>query len=162
MGPIPAKYFWPGFCALLLAMSVGSAVVTVVAAQSDGGAEIVASYDLASDERSDRREQRRENRELGWNLEVDLADRTPVGESTPVTIRVRDRHGAPLDDLEGQVRLHSPALADPVDESTLVPDPAVSGRYRAAIEFERRGLWDFVIRLQSDDHSYVGRVRKEL
>ena len=35
---IPSHIAWPAFIVLLLAMSIGAAVVTVVAARSDGGA----------------------------------------------------------------------------------------------------------------------------
>lgn len=46
MGPIPAKYFWPGFVVALLGVAVGSGVVTIWAAQSDGGAQIIEAKPL--------------------------------------------------------------------------------------------------------------------
>lgn len=35
---VPSHIAWPAFIVLLLAMSIGAAVVTVIAARSDGGA----------------------------------------------------------------------------------------------------------------------------
>lgn len=38
---IPSHIAWPAFIVLLLALSVGAAVVTVIAARSDGGAKLL-------------------------------------------------------------------------------------------------------------------------
>ena len=38
---IPSHLAWPGFIVLLLAMSITAAVVTVIAARSDGGVRLV-------------------------------------------------------------------------------------------------------------------------
>jgi hypothetical protein len=46
MGPIPAKYFWPGFVVGLLLVSVGFGAVTVWSALSDGGPRIIESEPL--------------------------------------------------------------------------------------------------------------------
>jgi len=162
MGPIPAEYFWPGFCATLLALSVGSAVATVVAAQSDGGAEVVGSYGLELDRRRALRDQRRENRALGWEVFVEIPEGAGPGESTDVRIRVVDRKGVPLEGLEGRVRLYSPALADPVDGAELASITGRPGEYRAGLEFERRGIWDFAVRVRADGDDFEARVRGEL
>jgi hypothetical protein len=41
---VPPHIAWPLFVALLLAMSVGLGVTAVVAANSDGGAQLVDGY----------------------------------------------------------------------------------------------------------------------
>ncbi len=38
---VPSHIAWPAFIVLLLAISVGAAVVTVIAARSDGGVRLV-------------------------------------------------------------------------------------------------------------------------
>ena len=51
MGSIPAKIFWPGLCIALLLLSVGTGVAAVVLSQSDGGAEVLDSYNRTVDEK---------------------------------------------------------------------------------------------------------------
>ena len=56
MGPIPAKYFWPGFVVALLGVAVGAGVVTIWAAQSDGGAKIIKAKPLPRQPHADAEE----------------------------------------------------------------------------------------------------------
>ena len=44
---IPSHIAWPAFVVLLLAMSVAAAVVTVIAARSDGGARVIEHVEAA-------------------------------------------------------------------------------------------------------------------
>ena len=44
---IPSHIAWPGFVVLLLLLSIGAAVVTVMAARSDGGARPVETVQTA-------------------------------------------------------------------------------------------------------------------
>jgi len=38
---VPSHIAWPAFIVFLLAISIGAAVITVIAARSDGGARLV-------------------------------------------------------------------------------------------------------------------------
>lgn len=69
MGPIPAKYFWPGFVVAILAVGVGFGAATVYYAVSDGGAKTIEAKPLPpQSERSGEADQ------PGNSLEVESTD----------------------------------------------------------------------------------------
>ena len=162
MGPIPAKYFWPGFVTLLLCFSVGTGVVAVYAANSDGGAEIVEGYELGAEQWEKEREQARENRRLGWEVDLQTTPATAGGPATRVAVTVREEGGEPVGGLDGTVELRSPAKSGALQTSSLTPVPDAPGRYRVELPLQRRGLWDFVVRLRHGGDEFVTRVRKEI
>ncbi len=154
MGPIPARYFWPGLCVAFLSLSVGTGVVAIMAANSDGGAEIV-------DEESSNR-QLVDRADGPWQIEVSLEQaRTGTGR-VPVELGVRDEDGEPVDGLEGQVELRSPAEAGVVDEAQIAPVDGRTGRYRVDLAFERDGLWDFVVEVRGGDETMTTRIREAI
>jgi len=54
MGPIPAKYFWPGFVVAILSVGVGFGAATVYYAVSDGGATLIEAKPLPPQSESSR------------------------------------------------------------------------------------------------------------
>ncbi len=154
MGPIPARYFWPGFCTALLCMSIGVGVVAIKAANSDGGAEIVESGDMD--------EQVRGGNEYGWSIEVVASQSSPDGERVPVQIVVWSSEQSPLGGLEGKVQLRDPSKAGVVDESTLIPVEDRPGVYRAQLAIDRDGIWDFVVDLEDGERQTTTRVRDSI
>ena len=162
MGPIPAKYFWPGFVTLLLTFSVGSGVVTVMAAFSDGGAQVVAGYSEGDESLERERRQARKNEALDWSVDLRPMGAPAGGEPATVELTVTDSSGAPLTGLDGRVTLRSPAKADPLGESKLAGVPGKKGTYRTKLPVDRPGLWDFVVELKRDESQFVKTYREEI
>lgn len=154
MGPIPARYFWPGFCIALLSMSVGVGVIAIEAANSDGGAEIVESGDMD--------EQIRDGNDHGWSIEVVASQSSRDGGRVPVQIVVRNSKESPLGGLEGRVQLRDPSKAGIVDQSTLTPVEDRPGVYRAELAIDRDGVWDFVVDLGDGKKQATTRVRESI
>jgi hypothetical protein len=161
MGPIPAKYFWPGFVTLLLTFSVGSGVVTVMAAFSDGGAEVVSGYAEGDESLKRERRQARQNRALDWSVDLQPVKADGDGPTT-IELTVTDSRGTPLAGLDGKVTLRSPAKSDPLGESTLAGVPGKEGTYRTELPVDRRGLWDFVVELKRNEAEFIKTYRREI
>jgi nitrogen fixation protein FixH len=154
MGPIPARYFWPGLCIALLSFSVGVGVIAIKAANSDGGAEIVESGDMDK--------QIREGNEYGWSIEVVASQSAPDGGRVPVQIVVRSSEDSPLGGLEGSIQLRDPSKSGVVDESKLTPVEDRPGVYRAELPIDRDGVWDFVVDLDDGERQTTTRIRESI
>ncbi len=77
MGPIPAKYFWPGFVAAILTVGVGFGAATVYYALSDGGAKLIEAKPLPSQS-----EGAAETDESADSREVESANEVPAASET--------------------------------------------------------------------------------
>ena len=161
MGPIPAKYFWPGFVTALLTFSVGVGAVTVYAANSDGGPQVVENYDEKAANWGEELERRRNSRALGWQMSLETFEPAGASEQTRVEITLRDASGQPLTGLTGSVDLRRPSLAGVQATSKLKSVPSKPGVYRAELPVNRRGLWDFDITAERGDDLFVKTVRKQ-
>jgi nitrogen fixation protein FixH len=160
---IPPHIFWPGFVIALLMISITSGVITIVAAQSNGGPQIISSYstETASD-RADLRRQHARNRRLGWSVDVHATSPVAEGTQAPVTIEVRDDRGAPLSNVTGTVELRRPSIAGAIAKARLRPIEGEPGVYRVQFPLDRPGLWDFSLRLERGDDVFTADLRKEL
>lgn len=162
MPKIPAHIFWPGFCVALLCFSVATGVTAIVAAQSDGGPQVVEDYKLGAEHWEKERQQAKENRKLGWSVSVEPSSVASPGNQASVDLVVRDQSGEALQGLEGSVELRSPAKSGALGESKLQDLAGRPGHYRVELPVDRRGLWDFVVKLEKNEDDFETRVRKML
>lgn len=85
---------------------------------------------------------------LGWQVEVEGLD-TP-GRTLPVTIRVRDRTGLPVEDAQAVLMLLRPGAAAPVRRSALArTEPGV---FQGALLLPDAGRWLVEVELRQQDH----------
>lgn len=136
---IPSHILYPGMVLSLLTFSVCSSIVLVMAARSDGGAQVVPGYYEESVNWDARQVVRRESEALQWDLQLEM-DRTADG-----VLRVFDVHAQPIVGLEGTLRLRRPQLADDVAVAALQAVEGEPGVYRFEHPEAAPGFWDVVL-----------------
>ncbi len=159
---LPPHIGWPLFVIAILMMSVGAATITVIAARSDGGAQVVSDYQAVGVNWNERAAVQAASDNLGWTAEVQVADETLENGLRPVMLTVRDRDGQPITDLQGTVRLERPQLAQAVTQLPVQPLPDALGPYVFNAPITATGLWDFVIDVTHGDARFVTTVRTEV
>lgn len=159
--PLPPHIAWPLFVVAILMMSVSAVVVTIVAAHSDGGAQVMAEYHGQATSWDEQARQQAASDQLGWHAQVSLhgvgADGLRI-----VHLTLTDRNGASLTGLTGTVRLERPQLAQPIAELPWVPMAGAPGTYELYAPIDAPGLWDFHIRATQGSDLFLMRVRKEV
>lgn len=156
---VPPHIAWPAFVVALLLLGIGSAFEALFAARSDGGAQIVENYYDEALSFDETRAAQVASDALGWTAEVSVG--ACEGGLCPVEVAVRDRGGAPIDNLTGVVRASRPQDATAVARLPLSPSET-PGVYRQLMPIARAGLWDFAIDAQRGDDRFLTTVRRDL
>lgn len=158
---LPPHIAWPLFIVALLGMSITIAVITVVLARSDGGAQIVDDYYQKAINWDETHARQAASEALGWQTNIvvgtDLADN-----ARPVTITITDRNGTPVTQLQGTVRARRPHLSDVVAERPLQSVAQQPGVYQNTFPIDQVGLWDFEIVAEQDTLLFQTIIRKEV
>lgn len=136
-------YGWPLFVIILLVSSVTMMGLVVMAARSDGGAQVVDDYYEQAVNWDSLAEARSAAVTLGWTSDLSL-ERTETG--LEGIISFRDSTGASISGYTVLVSLRRPQLAAEVDEVTAELD-ALSGTYSFSTSHSGQGLWDIGARL---------------
>jgi nitrogen fixation protein FixH len=150
---IPAHILWPGLVVGLLLFSVGTQVVLLQQAKSDGGEQIEADYYKRAVGWDERRAREEASDALGWQVEV------RAGSSLRLVFK--DLGGAPVEGLEGEVSLRRPQLAAPVGEGALEAVPGAPGVYQVPAPQWQPGLWDVQIEARRGGAQFLRTVRYE-
>ena len=156
---LPPHIAWPGAITGLLLLSLGYGVAVVVAANSDGGAQVVEGAsapvspgDAAAAIRS---------AALGWTLTARAAP--SVGAARTVRVTVTDADGAPVTGLTGTATVSRPQRAAVLATRAVVPERGANGVYRVAVPDAGPGLYDLAADLRRADGARVlDRVRVTL
>jgi nitrogen fixation protein FixH len=158
----PPHLTWPLFVVALLLLGIGSTMTILLAARSDGGAQVIedyyqkaASWELAAAEQA-------ASAALGWRLEVDVQSDAAGPALRRVDLRFADRFGVPVAELRGVVRAFRPERAALITESPLTPVEGVPGLYRQVMLLSAHGLWDLEIAAVRDSSHFFTRVRRDL
>lgn len=155
---VPPHIAWPAFVIALLLLGIGSAFEALFAARSDGGAKIVENYYDEALGYDERRAAQAASDALGWTADVSVG--ACEGGLCPVEVVVRDRGGAPVEDLTGIVRASRPQDATAAARLPLSPSDS-PGVYRQMMPVSAAGLWDFAIDAQRGDDRFLTTVRVE-
>ena len=157
---LPPHIAWPLFIVGLLSMSVATVTITVGAARSDGGPQVIDDYYQKAVNWDEATALQAASDALGWEAEVVIL---PAIEAVrPVEITLRDREGQPIAGAQGTVRAFRPHRARAVAEHPLVAVPKTPGLYRQAFSIEQAGLWDFEIIATQDSLRFQTVIRKEI
>jgi nitrogen fixation protein FixH len=162
MGPIPAKYFWPGLVTLLLVFSVSSGIATLMAAKSGNGPQIMPEEPLQGEQLQKHLDKLEESNKLGWSVAFHPSGIEPSGEPVDVEIEMTGPDGEPITDLEGSVALKRPSLAGTQGKDRIEPVSDRPGVYRVELPITQRGLWDFAIQARRGEQLFLTTERHDI
>jgi len=153
---IEKGYGWPAGVVLLLLSSVSMMAMVVMAAKSDGGAQVVDNYYQKAVAWDSLATESARVADLGWTAAWTIG--TQAAEHQ---IMVRDEEGMPVEGLSLDIRLQQPQFA----EVQFTPEAswhADSGSYVFTTSPLSPGLWDALILV--DTPTGAGRldVRREV
>lgn len=150
---IPAHIFWPGLIIALLLSSVGWSATILMAAQSDGGPQVIPDYYQRSVDFEQEIQARRTWQNLGWTVDVEHSE-------SMSELVVVDADGEPVADLEGSLVFRRPSLALPIGASNLIESQDEPGRYRFDDLADAIGLWDLELELQrgGEHFTHIHRI----
>lgn len=139
---------FPGLVFALLAMSMTIVVVTITLASNDPSFGVEEDYYAKAIAWDQTAEQMRLNEELGWESTVEFSPELDPHGKRVVTVLIRDRQGQPISaDAVHAFAFHHARRANPV-EFDLVP--IAPGRYSAAADVIRDGVWTVRLRVESN------------
>ena len=159
---LPPHITWPLFIVGLLSMSVVTVVITVVAARSDGGPQVIDDYYQKAVNWDETAALQAASDALGWQAELVIPLNPPQTTPRLVEVTLRDREGRPVAEAQGTIRAFRPHLAEAVAEHPLTAAPETPGLYRQSLPIHQAGLWDFEIIATQDSLRFQTTIRKEV
>lgn len=156
---IPPHIAWPLFIVALLLISISAAVFTYIAANSDGGPQVVDRYyeTAAVQEETARRQQATETLRLQFDVQVEAPSEAGL---RVVELAITDAEGAAVIGVTGDVTALRPQRASSVATVPLTEDGA--GYYRAEMPIGGAGLWDFRVDGTYEGTPFETTLRTEL
>jgi nitrogen fixation protein FixH len=147
---------WPYAMAGILALTVAGNIAVILIARGDPSFAIEKDYYARAVRWDSTMAQERRNQELAWTLEPTLGGFGDEG--ALLTVRLRDRAGAPLDGATVRVAALRNARASVIHEATLAPAPGDA--YAARLPVHHGGAWElrFDVRHGADRFTAVARV----
>lgn len=134
-------YGWPLFVIVLLVSSVVMMGLVVMAARSDGGAQVVDNYYEQAVQWDSLASARNQAAVLGWTAELAVSRGTGGIEGS---ISLSDSAGLVLTDQIAVVSLSRPQLAETV-ATTEALESGVPGTYAFSSAANGAGLWDIEV-----------------
>ena len=161
MKRIPPHIAWPATIIGLLLLGMVWSFGVVAASLVDGGAQVVDNYYARAITWDKDAEVRKKSDALMWDISIELISSDDRESPHAVNISIQDRHGEPVSDLVGTVRVFRPHQADVVTAPELTPVPGTPGVYNQPLPMAGPGLWDFDIDAYRDTLHFVKKVRTE-
>lgn len=157
---IPPRLFWPGLVVSLLIMSITAVALTIVAATSDGGVQVVENYYEQAAAWDSTQARQAASDALGWQATLRVE---PAGAEglRAVVVSVRDAEGRPVEGLAGTLTARRPHRSAAVATAPLV-EAATPGVYRQALPLAAPGLWDFEIAATRAEGHFQAAIRTDL
>lgn len=141
---------FPGIIFVLLGLNFVIVGITVVAANSDGGAVIEPDYYQKALHWDEHRAQQEHSRALGWNADLDLTSRQG---SWVLGATVKDRAGQTI--AGAKVRAVAFRSADAGRRHTLELRETSPGRYEAAVPSARPGDWHVEVNIEARGEFFI-------
>lgn len=155
-----ASYLWPGIVVALLAGHVILMVVVVLIATSDPTFSVEPDYYDKALHWDDTATQRAANQRLGWVAAVDVGSDIGIRGERTVSCRLTNSAGDPLDGA--QIELVAFPHARGAERATQTLEPAGDGRYAAQMRFQRKGTWEFRLRVERGPDTFTYRETRDV
>jgi hypothetical protein len=151
---------WPALIVGALVIHVVASLVTVFIATSDPSYAVEEDYYQKALAWDERRAQEGHNRELGWQLDVEVAPPPAAGSDPTLVVRLADGNGQPLDGARIAVAAFHNARAG----QTLRAEPAAvgAGAYACPLAMHRSGVWELRFTVGRDGERFTRTVRRHL
>lgn len=94
---------------------------------------------------------------LGWQYNLQVAEKIPMNAGSPVRFSAVDRTGLPLRDAVIVVTAYRPSDASADFSATMVE--SMPGMYEANMQFPLKGIWDLILKVQSAEDELEVRHR---
>lgn len=142
-------------------MSLTAAAITVVAARSDGGVQVVDDYYVRATQWDAQAAQQAASDALGWSTRLTVHALDARGLRT-ADVFVTDAAGAPVEGLAGTLAVRRSPASAVVATVPLQPVPGQPGLYRQALPVADEGLWTFEVAARRADDAYLTSMRYEV
>lgn len=147
------RRFWVGLVVVLLSAQALLMLVTVYLTVTDGSFAVEPDYYQQSMDWDATMAQRRRNEQLGWQLQLSLADQASVFGERKLLCRLNDRQGVPIDGAVIDLVAFSHARGN--DRSSATMTPVGEGRYETTLRLSRSGKWEFRLAVQQGDETFT-------
>lgn len=148
-----ARWFWVGLIVLLLGGQVLLLLVMTYIATSDASFAIEPDYYQKGLNWDKTAAQVRRNEELGWQLQLSLADEASVLDERVLQCALVDRDGNALEGAVIDLIAFPHVRGRERAEVTLLPGD--SGGYEATLRFDRPGIWEFRFVVQRGGETFT-------
>ena len=152
---VPVRTGWrawwpfPGLVFVLLAWSVTIVVVTISLASNDPSFGVEEDYYAKAVAWDQTAAQMKLNERLGWESKVAFSPELDPRGQRVVTVLITDRDGQPISaDSVHAFAFHHARRANPIEFDLVQIAP---GRFSAAADLVREGIWTVRLRVQSGD-----------
>ncbi len=161
MTPIlPPHVRWPALIVGALVLHVVASLVTVFIATSNPSYAVEEDYYQKALAWDERRAQERHSRELGWQLDVEVAPPPAAGSDPTLVVRLADGNGQPLDGARVAVAVFHNARADQILRAELAATGA--GAYACPLAMRRPGVWELRFVVDRGGERFTHTVRRHL
>ena len=161
MKRLPPHIGWPLMVVGLLVMSIAAATITVVAAHSDGGAQVVDEYYTKATQWDEQVARQAASDALGWSTRLTVHTLDARGLRT-ADVLVTDRAGTPIEGLAGTLAVRRSPASDIVATIPLQPVAGQPGLYRQALPVAASGLWTFEVVARRAGDVYLTSMRHKV
>jgi nitrogen fixation protein FixH len=147
------RLFWVGLIVGLLsaqALLMFAAVYLIVA---DRSFAVEPDYYQQSMDWDARMAQQRGNEQLGWQVELSVADEADIFGDRRFLCRLTDRQGSPLDGAA--IDLVAFPHARGSDRSSATLTPLEDGLYETTLRIARRGKWEFRLVVEHQGETFT-------
>lgn len=153
--PQKGDWVWPAMVIALLVLSVGVGTSLLVAAHlMDDGPQVEENYYARAVDWESHRGMVERGLALGWRIDV-------RPEAERVLVQVRDRDGAPVDEVSGRLSARRSSESTPRLQGELLP--LDDGALALEGSLYGTGLWDFFVDLQdAEGETARFELRREL
>ena len=135
------RLFWVGLIVGLLSAQLLLMFVAVYLTVADRSFAVEPDYYQQSMDWDARMAQQRRNEQLGWQVELSVADEANLFGDRKFLCRLTDGQGSPLDGAVIDLVAFPHARGSDRFSATLTP--VGEGRYETTLRITRRGKWEF-------------------
>ena len=157
---LPPRLRWPVLIIAALAIHVVVSLLTVVVATSNPSYAVEEDYYQKALAWDERRVQDRHNRELGWQLEVEVAPAAAAGSDPSLVVRLTDGNGQPLDGARVAVAAFHNARADQILRAELAATGG--GVYACPLAMRRSGRWELRFTVDCDGERFTRTITRDI